>query len=57
MFLLRFFCRNGGESDDHFDLSHTQFDGLGIPQDLSKRYFAMSQLIDVAVPSSLSHVS
>ena len=37
---LKHCFRKGGESDDHFDLAHTQFDSFGIPQDMSKRYFS-----------------
>ncbi|PAV64353.1 hypothetical protein WR25_20485 [Diploscapter pachys] len=55
-FINSYFNRSGGETDDHFDPRRIKCDDLGIPQDLSKSYFVMSQREQQEIPHSLSHL-
>ncbi|CAI4228026.1 unnamed protein product [Auanema sp. JU1783] len=50
------FIKTGGTSRDHYDMKRMKRDSYEIPQDISKRYFVMPQLIDNAIPSFVSHV-
>ncbi|CAJ0584826.1 unnamed protein product, partial [Mesorhabditis spiculigera] len=51
------FLKTGGACKDHFDLAKMEIDVLGIPQDLSKRYFVMQQKEFPKAGYSLGHAT